>query len=350
MNARLIPYTLNFKAPSGTSRGVMTERKVWYLILESEGQTGIGECSPLPGLSLENPQALEARLQECLQEFHQEKLPDLNRLAEFPSLRFAIESALHDLKKGGKRILFPSAFTEGRDTIPINGLIWMGSLESMKDQVRNKVEQGFRVIKMKIGAMDFAEELKLLLWIRVEYSNHELELRVDANGAFNASEAMDKLNALAEFKLHSIEQPIAQGQTDALKALCTKTPVPVALDEELIPITQMAEKRALLEKVRPHYIILKPSLHGGFMGCEEWISIAEKLNIGWWITSALESNVGLNAIAQWTYHISKPDLTHGLGTGKLFTNNIDSPLHIREGALGFDVSSSWDLESILHQA
>ncbi len=334
MIASYIQYQLQFKRPAGTSRGVYKTRPVWYLFLKDAHSTGIGECAPLPGLSKETPEEVETILNEiCKAPQHYQRHPEL--LTELPSVRFAFETALLDMQTGGKQLLFSSEFTRGEQGIPINGLIWMGELPFMQEQIQEKLQAGFRCIKLKIGALNFNQELELIKAIQEQHEPLSLTLRVDANGAFPFNEALDYLEQLAEQKLHSIEQPIAAGQWDRMAELCRKTPVPIALDEELIGINQIEQKKELLETIRPQFIILKPSLHGGFSGCDEWIELAEQANIGWWITSYLESNVGLNAIAQWTF--SKKVSTHqGLGTGQLFTNNIDSPLFISGEKLFFN--------------
>lgn len=334
MNVRFKKYELQFKQPAGTSRGVYTIRPVWFLFLEEDGKTGIGECAPLSGLSRETPEQVEAVLNEICNNpnlyIKKEKL-----LEEIPSVRFALETALLDLKNGGRQLLFPSEFTSGMKSIPINGLIWMGDFEKMQQQIQEKLDAGFHCIKLKIGAIDFEKEIELLQSIRNKYDSSTITLRVDANGALNPAEAMQKLEKLAQLGIHSIEQPVAAGQWDKMADLCGKTPIPIALDEELIGINHKKEKEKLLDTIQPQYLILKPSLHGGISGCDEWIELAEKRNIGWWITSYLESNIGLNAIAQWTY-TKNVKIHQGLGTGQLFTNNVDSPLEIRGEQLWYN--------------
>lgn len=339
MKARFIEHTLQFQRAAGTSRGVLTSRTVWYLLLKKDGKLGIGECAPLPGLSRETP----AQIRELLTLLAADPgalAPDDSRLLFVPSLRFALESARQDLATGGRQLLFPSAFTRGEAGIPINGLIWMGELAFMKEQLRAKLAAGFRCIKLKIGALQFDEELALLQEIRREFSPRELTLRVDANGAFTVAEADEKLKRLAELELHSIEQPLAAGNWQQMGELCRRTPLPVALDEELIGIEGRQEKKRLLETIAPDYLVLKPSLHGGWSGCEEWIALAKARGIGWWITSYLESNIGLNAIAQWAYEQCSGNgqntaLHQGLGTGGLFVNNIASPLEVQGETLVF---------------
>lgn len=334
-------YELQFKQPAGTSRGVLNTRTVWYLFLEENGRTGLGECAPLPGLSKKTPEQIDFLIENvCSDPMHFEANPEL--LLDYPSLRFALETALLDLKNGGRRILFPSPFTEGKAGIPINGLIWMGEAANMQSQIESKLAAGFRCLKLKIGAIDFETELELLQSIRKRFSPGQITLRVDANGAFKTDEAREKLERLAALQLHSIEQPIAAGRWAYLAKLCEETPVPIALDEELIGLNKRDDKELMLDMVRPQYLVLKPSLHGGFSGCDEWIELAEERNIGWWITSYLESNIGLNAIAQWAF--TKNVKTHqGLGTGQLFTNNIDSPLEIRGEQLWYDPNLGFGL-------
>ncbi|WP_372774000.1 o-succinylbenzoate synthase [Mangrovibacterium sp.] len=334
-------HELEFKQPSGTSRGVLKTRTVWYLYLEEAGTTGVGECAPLPGLSIETPEQVDYMIEDvCSDPLYFEENREL--LIDYPSLRFALETALLDLRNGGHHLLFPSAFTAGKAGIPINGLIWMNDAETMQSQIEAKLNEGYRCIKLKIGAIDFGRELDLLRFIRKRYSSEQVTLRVDANGAFKVDEAKEKLQQLAEFNLHSIEQPIVAGRWADMAKLCDDTPIPIALDEELIGINKHEDKQLLLDMIRPQYLILKPSLHGGLSGCDEWIELAKERNIGWWITSYLESNIGLNAIAQWAF--SKNARTYqGLGTGQLFTNNIDSPLEIRGEQLWFDPAKGFDL-------
>jgi len=334
-------YELQFKEPAGTSRGVLNMRTVWYLYVEENGQTGLGECAPLPGLSKETPEQIDFMIEDVCSDpmyFAQNK----ELLLDYPSLRFALETALLDLGNGGNRILFPSAFTKGDVGIPINGLIWMDDAETMRKQIESKLIMGFQCLKLKIGAIDFEEELGLLYSIRERFSPSQITLRVDANGAFKVDEALQKLGRLAELQLHSIEQPIAPGRWAVMAKLCDETPIPIALDEELIGINKREDKELLLDMVRPQFLVLKPSLLGGFAGCDEWIELAEDRRIGWWITSYLESNIGLNAIAQWTF-TKNVKLHQGLGTGQLFTNNVESPLEIEGEELWFDPSVRFGL-------
>ena len=327
IKASYFPYQLEFKKPSGTSRGILTYKKIWIVKLWNEENPevfGLGECNPLVGLSIDDRDDFEEELKKICENIND--FIDVE-LYEFPSIRFAIETAHKDLMNGGKRILFDNEFSRGEKGIVINGLVWMGSKEDMSKQIAEKIEQGFKCIKLKIGAIDFETELALLKSIRDQYSESDIEIRVDANGAFTAHDALKKLEHLAKFKLHSIEQPIKQGQVEVMAKLCKVTPLAIALDEELIIHQRKEEKEILLKEIQPQYIILKPSIVGGWKASEEWIASAEKLNINWWITSALESNIGLNAIAQWTAEL-KTKTPQGLGTGGLYTNNFDSKLKI----------------------
>lgn len=323
------PRTLHFKQPAGTSRGVYTTRRVWYLHLTSDsqpGREGIGECAPLPNLSCDDLPHYEQLLSSLCQEAAQSGI-DYERLRPYPSILFGLETAFRHFERGTAS-LWDTPFSRGEQGIPINGLIWMGSYTQMLSQIEAKMQAGFRCIKLKIGAIHFEEELSLLKIIRHHFSAKEIELRVDANGAFSPAEALEKLQRLSELDLHSIEQPIRAGQWDSMARLSQLSPLPIALDEELIGVHSKSRKQELLETIHPQYIILKPSLHGGLRGSQEWIAAASQLGIGWWITSALESNIGLNAIAQWCATLHNP-LPQGLGTGALFTDNIPMPLEVR---------------------
>ena len=335
MKASWTKRTLNLKQPAGTSRGVIKSRDVWYITLCENGITGIGECAPLRGLSLDNFDQIESKLEEVCAN-PKLFINDLSSLKDFPSIRFGLEMACFDLKNGGGQNYYGSF-----DSIEINGLIWMGNPDFMMGQVEQKLDEGWTCIKLKIGALDFDSELDILRSIRSRFSRDELELRVDVNGAFTENDVREKLNRLAEFDLHSIEQPIQPGQWDLLAELCESSPIPIALDEELIPLINDAERIEMLENVNPQYLVLKPSLLGGFSETKKWIRMAKERNIGWWITSALESNIGLNAIAQWTAKM-KPDGFQGLGTGQLFTNNIPSPLTVKSGKISTDQSKIWN--------
>lgn len=341
MRASYEKYILKFKRPSGTSRGVLTEKETWFLILEEDGKQGIGECGILRSLSYDDRPDYEKKLMWVCQnvDLGPEKLWE--ELREFPSIQFGVEMAFKSLQAETPFLLFPSEFTEGKAAIPINGLVWMGEEAFMKEQIIQKIEQGFSCIKLKIGALDFEKELNLLKFIRKEFSSEEMEIRVDANGAFSASEALEKLRRLSELKLHSIEQPVRQGQPEVMARLCEETPLPIALDEELIGVTDVTKKRELLQMIKPQYAIFKPSLIGGFKGTREWIGLVEENGSGWWITSALESNVGLNAIAQFTFTLQNR-MPQGLGTGGLYTNNFEAPLEVEKGKLWYRPGKDWN--------
>ncbi|WP_417357387.1 o-succinylbenzoate synthase [Flavobacterium sp.] len=343
MKATYKKYILNFKRPSGTSRGVLTEKETWFIIIEDNGKKGIGECGILRSLSVDDRDDYEEKLKWTCKNIHLgvEKLWDT--LIEFPSIQFGVEMAFKSMEADNPFVLYPSEFTDGEKNIAINGLVWMGDEAYMKEQIDTKLEQGFDCIKLKIGAIDFDKELSLLSFIRENFTPEQIEIRVDANGAFNKIEALDRLTQLSKYQLHSIEQPIKQKQEDAMADLCKITPLPIALDEELIGVFGYENKRKLLQKIKPQYIILKPSLVGGFRGSSEWIEIAEELSIGWWVTSALESNVGLNAIAQWTYTLGN-HMPQGLGTGGLYTNNFDCPLEAKQGELTYRNDLEWNVK------
>ncbi len=345
MKAKFQKHILYFKRPSGTSRGIMNYKETYFLILKTEEDFGVGECGLLKGLSIDDrpdyEEELEAVCKNIAMGLGEENLYEA--LQEFPSIQFGMETAFKSLHSKNPFELFPSEFTRGEEAIPINGLVWMGDKAFMKEQISEKLKQGFTCIKMKIGAIDFKTEMELLKSIRKEFSQHEVELRVDANGAFSSKEALEKLKALSDLQLHSIEQPIKQGQWQEMARLCEETPLPIALDEELIGVFSETEKIELLNTIKPQFIILKPSLIGGFRGSDSWINLAEKYNIGWWITSALESNVGLSAISQYTF-TKNSKLPQGLGTGSLYTNNIESPLEVLSGKLHYNPTVEWDFQ------
>lgn len=344
MRARYKKYTLQFKTPGGTSRGVLTHKDTWFLCLEENERWGIGECNMFRGLSADDRPDFEQKLDWLCRNIGNDPALLMNELQEFPSIHFGLEQALLALESDNPMHLIPSAFTEGNQAIAINGLIWMGDPEYMKVQMEEKLESGFHCIKVKIGALDFETEIELLSALR-KMGGSGLEIRVDANGAFSAEEAPGKLESLAALGIHSIEQPLLPGQTSALRELCRESIIPIALDEELIGIFSEEQIQELLETIQPQYIILKPSLLGGFEKCKAWMDRANGRGVDYWITSALESNIGLNAIAQWTAGLDI-SMAQGLGTGSLFTNNIASPLVIQGGALRYDSSRSWDLQAI----
>lgn len=340
MKATYSKHMLQFKRPSGTSRGVMTEKETWLLKLEENGKIGLGECGILRTLSFDDRPDYEDKLKWVVEHINWGKDALWDALREWPSIQFGVEQAFLSLESDDPYVLFPSDFTVGQAAIAINGLIWMGEPAFMKEQIDEKLAQGFTCVKLKIGAINFEAELDLLRYIRQHYAVDQIELRVDANGGFAVTEAPAKLSQLAQLDIHSIEQPIKQQQIQAMAALCQTTALPIALDEELIGVTTYEDKRALLQAIRPQYIILKPSLVGGFKGSQEWITIAEELQINWWITSALESNIGLNAIAQWTFTLNNP-MPQGLGTGALYINNFDSPLEVKNGQLWYNPELEW---------
>ena len=342
MKASFFPYRLEFKQASGTSRGILKTKETWFIKIEDEHATGFGECGMFRGLSCDDRPDFESKLKWVCHHIDLGLEQLLIELIDFPSIQFGLEMAFLDLLSDSSNVLFPSKFTSGKASIPINGLIWMGDEQFMKSQIRSKIDAGFNCLKIKIGAIDFDTELSLIKAIRKEYDVETIELRVDANGAFPPLEAMEKLKRLSDFNLHSIEQPIRQGQFDAMAELCAHAPLPIALDEELIGIHDVTKRGLLLQTINPQYIILKPTLIGGFSGSQSWIDIAEKQSVDWWITSALESNIGLNAIAQWTYqlNVNRPQ---GLGTGALYTNNIEAPLKIDNGRLIYAPSVKWTI-------
>ncbi len=345
MKATFYKYKLNFKNPSGTSRGVLHTKTTYFLQIEDGNKIGIGECAVFEGLSYDDRADYEEKLQWVCDNIHLGKTQLWDLLRHYPSIQFGVEQAFLSFESHHPMVLFHNDFSMAKKSIPINGLVWMGTPEFMKNQINQKIAEGFNCIKIKIGAIDFEKELELLQYIRNQFSVEQIEIRVDANGGFFSEEALEKLQRLSELNIHSIEQPIKQNQKDKMAELCKQTPISIALDEELIGVVEYNEKEQLLQQIRPQYIILKPSLVGGFKGSEEWIELAEKYNIEWWITSALESNIGLNAIAQWTYTLQN-SMPQGLGTGGLFTNNIDAPLEVKEGHLWCVKNKKWNLDNI----
>jgi o-succinylbenzoate synthase len=344
MNVRYHKYTLNFKQPSGTSRGILRQKETFFIEINEGKRYGIGECGLFRGLSVDDVPHFEEQLAKVCRTL--EKGLDASPLiTDFPSIRMGVEMALKSLASDDLFQLYETPFSKGAQPISINGLVWMGTIDFMRQQVFDKIEAGYDCIKLKIGALDFDVECQLLAEIRERYSPAGVTLRVDANGAFSPEEALQKLEKLSQYGLHSIEQPIAAGQVKAMQKLCAQTPIPIALDEELIGVLNPTEQAALLDEIQPQYIILKPSLLGGFSASEDWIKLAEARNIDWWITSALESNIGLNAIAQWTA-TQNTSMPQGLGTGGLFTNNIQSPLVADKGVLLYNNTLEWDVKNI----
>lgn len=316
-------YILEFKQASGTSRGVLTTKETYFLEISEGDKKGIGECAIFRGLSFEDVPEYEEMLKWLCENINENKKLLRKELLHFPSIWFGYEQAMLNLKHG-EDVYFPGEFSEGYSSIKINGLIWMGDADFMKKQIEEKLNEGFQCLKLKIGT-DWNSEKEILKQLRSTFSKEDLELRVDANGGFTFEEAKVVLQELADLDIHSIEQPIKAGNIEQMAKLCKNTPTPIALDEELIGVLNFEDKKELLEKINPQYIILKPSLVGGFSGTDEWISFAESKKIGWWITSALESNIGLNAIAQYTF-TKNPKIPQGLGTGGLFTNNLETRL------------------------
>lgn len=353
--------TFHFNFRAKTSRGTMSEKDSWFIILEdskSPGVIGIGEAGPLPGLSPELDGDFEKRVEDAVQGFNEanisiDQIPvSLDKIAKWissvimdldsaSSLLFAFETALLDLKLGGERLIFSNEFQRGK-SIDINGLIWMGGMDQMLQQIEIKIQEGFNCLKLKVGGIDFERECDILQYVRRKYFKQDIQLRLDANGALKPDEALYKLHELSKFKIHSIEQPIKAG-SKVMAELCRNSPIPVALDEELIGKNHLSDKEELLRSLNPKFIILKPSLHGGLAGCSEWIDVAERQKIGWWITSALESNIGLNAIAQFTANYSNP-LHQGLGTGKIYSDNFESPLVVEKGKLRYSRDLKWSIE------
>lgn len=334
--------TLHFLQPAGTSRGVYYERRSWFVSLKNnEGNTGVGECAPLPNLSCDDIPEYDKLLRDFAYELCRTGEMPYYALKNYPSMLFGLETAILSLQRNGSR-LSDTPFADGKEGIPINGLVWMGTYDEMLSRMEEKLRKGFRCVKIKIGAIDFYDELELLRLIRKRFSKDSVELRVDANGAFSPTEALSRIEQLARYDLHSIEQPIKQGNTKELVLLCHDTPLPIALDEELIGINDSEEKERLLDKIRPQYLVLKPSLHGGMRGVREWVKMARQRGIGSWITSALESNVGLNAIAHLCASVFGPHITmpQGLGTGQLFVDNIAMPIEINGDELWYNGSNA----------
>lgn len=353
LRASYFKKVFEFGFDARTSRGAMRDKTSWFIKLwnkDNPSRFGIGESGPLPGLSVDADSSFESRLSTLVNDINQSRQElSLSDLLEHPSLKspailFGVETAYNDLVSGGVRKIFDNDFIEGK-RIPINGLVWMASADSMVEQVKQKIDAGFRCIKLKVGALDFDQECEVLEFMRRQFGN-DITIRLDANGAFTRDNAMEKLERLSKYSIHSIEQPLKKGDP-GLKDICARSPIAIALDEELIGIDDREEKTSLLYDAKPAYIILKPTLHGGIKGCSEWISVAEQMKAGWWITSALESNIGLNAICQFTaqYHVVLPQ---GLGTGMIYRNNIPSPLTVSNGHIFHDTSEPWQINAFLN--
>ena len=352
LHLRFSQRVLRFNFPARTSRGALAEHTAWYLHLAhaaSPEVVGVGEAAPLAGLSPDHGPGFAGAVSALCARLNAARLDSL-ALADvpalvgpgWPALTFALDTAVLDLAGGGRRQLYANAFSRGQAALPINGLVWMGDAGFMREQIQQKLAAGYSCLKLKIGSLDFATELALLAEIRAVAGPEQLTLRVDANGAFAPADALAKLTRLAEFGLHSIEQPIRAGQAPALAVLCRASPLPVALDEELIGVTDPAQQAALLDAVGPAYVVLKPTLLGGHAATRRWIALAEARGIGWWLTSALESNVGLNAVAQLTGEYEVRGFAQGLGTGQLYHNNVEAPLHVGGGVLRYDPAGAWE--------
>ena len=347
LTAEFVKHPLVFKKPAKTSRDTLSEKTTYYLLLRNEANSdtyGLGECAYIEGLSIDNPADYESQLALLCTKINEAGTADVDfDFDAYPSIEFGLEMAIMDLENGGERCYFEdSEFFNSERDIAINGLIWMDTSTAMTKQIDDLLSKDFKVIKLKIGALKFADEVALVKYIRSKYSVNEVEIRLDANGAFSPDDALEKIKKLAEYDIHSIEQPIAAGQYEAMAELVKNSPIDIALDEDLIGINDPEKKEELLKKIRPEYLIIKPSLLGGFGLSEEWMDLADKYHISYWVTSALESNVGLNAIAQW---VGDLDLTRpqGLGTGTLFSNNVKSPLVLDQGFLKYDQDRDWDV-------
>lgn len=338
-------YVLKFHAPAITSRATMLDKETYFIKVWDESAPhiyGLGECAIFRGLSSDDTPYYEQQLDLICRNINQISISEI----EHSSIRFGVETAINDLKNGGERIVFQSNWIKGQNPIPINGLIWMGDYSEMLGRINEKLEAGFNCIKLKIGGIDFNKEVKLLKYIRSNFSSDDLQIRLDANGAFSPENALNCLEKLSKYKIHSIEQPIKPNQWDKMALICKNSPIPIALDEELIGIDKYDIKCQLIETISPSYLILKPSLCGGFIGSEEWIKLTKNYNIGWWITSALESNIGLNAIAQWVSTLSI-NMPQGLGTGALYKNNIESPLEQIDDVLTYNLNKQWQIPSTI---
>lgn len=345
MRLQFAPYILKFNEPGGTSRGVLTEKITCILRIFDENcpdKFGIGEAAIFPGLS---PEADDRFLYKLMELQANIRLGLKTDLLKFPSLQFGLEQAIRDYTGGCNGIYYESPFVHGESSIEINGLVWMGEYDTMIERIEQKLSAGFRCIKLKIGAIDWRKEVDMIEYIRDRYDRDRVEIRVDANGGFTMDNAIPRLKRLADFGVHSIEQPIKAGNPMLMRFLCEVSQLPIALDEELIGKYTREEKAATLDGIRPAYIVIKPTLTGGYSGATEWIELARERNIGWWITSSLESNIGLNALAQWiaTLHT---DRAQGLGTGGVFSNNFTSPLSLDADRLRYNPDKSLDRKAL----
>lgn len=341
MRLQFAPYVLKFKEPAGTSRGVLTEKITCFLRLFDENDPtkyGVGEAAIFPGLSPEADDRFFYKLMELQANVRLGMQTDLTR---FPSLQCGFEQVIRDFSGGCHGTYFNSPFLLGEDSIEINGLVWMGNKEEMMERLERKLADGFHCVKLKIGAIDWRSEVEMVQYIRDRYDRKRVEIRVDANGGFDMDNAIPRLKRLADLDVHSIEQPIKAGNPTLMRFLCDVSPLPIALDEEQIGKFTRQQKEEMLDAIRPAYIVIKPTLTGGFSGAEEWIELARERGIGWWITSSLESNIGLNALAQWVATLDT-DMPQGLGTGALFTNNAEAPIYLEGDRLKYDPARSYD--------
>lgn len=345
LKAKYIKHRLKFLRPAGTSKGYLNYKECWYLVLWEENSPqirGIGECSILPNFNIDDRPDIEDKIAEVCDQINQGTFQAGCLLPQWPTIQFAMEMALLDLKNGGNRILFPSAFTRGNDGVMTNGLIRLGDESSTRQQIERCLDKGFSCIKLKIGQLDWQTEYSILHFLRKQYKSSDLTIRVDANGAFTPQRIYDVLEQLAELEVHSIEQPIKAGQVEAMALLCNGSPIPIVLDEELLGVFDYEKRKNLLETIKPQYLAIEPSLCGGFDLSEQWIELAKQNNIGWWVTTSLQSNIGVNAIAQWAYS-QKSNMIHGIGTGLMFSNNIDSPLSLRGESIFYRINEEWNL-------
>jgi len=341
LKASVYRYPLNFKKPSQTSRNTLTAHKATFIKLEANGQIGYGEASPLAGLSIDDLPDFDTLVDNVVLQINEGMSIQQLDITHLPSLVFALETAQAGIENKKPFTIYNNAFVTGTP-IAINGLIWMNNAETMFNDAVEKLQQGFHTLKFKVGALDFDEECRLLEKVRKLAPSENYTIRLDANGAFRADDALKKLIELSRFHIHSIEQPVKAKQLDLGEEICARSPIPIALDEELIGINVFYEGNSLLKKIKPAYVILKPTLIGGFKVGDAWIKLSQKHNIGWWATSALESNIGLNAISQWSMS-HHPSIPQGLGTGSLYTNNIESPLKVSNGYIKYDNATIWNL-------
>ena len=341
MKAYFFKHNLEFNIPSRTSRDVLHNKPSWYLVIKDQTRIGVGECSIIPGLSLDSINDIESKLNYICKEISLGNKLFIEEFNDYPAVKFALETALKDFNFSQSPFkINDSKFSNFQDKIKINGLVWMGDIKYMQSQIIEKINCGFSCIKIKVGALKFESEIELIKAIRRDFAHEDLEIRLDANGAFKINEALEKLEKLNEYSIHSIEQPIKKNHWQEMAKLCELSPIPIALDEELIG--RNFDKANLLNTIKPDYLILKPSLLGGLKECDDWISLAKVNEIKWWATSALEGNVGLNAIAQWVY-TKNSKLRQGLGTGMLFKNNVNSPLEISSDSIYLNKNKAWDL-------